>query len=257
MSTLKFNKVGTPDTPASNKALVYVKNDGLYYLDETGTEVKIMLATDVPNVDLGSAILYHPESPYQKTDDLTLANFPTWINQANATISVPSAGGLLMEEPAEAANELHVRYKSMVYSSNYKITFMVKTTAWGQYNRFGITLQYSGSNKLLFFGLMVKDDGPYLAAHKYTDSTTFDGVYLETIMRGIDPPHWYQLHDDGTYWRWKWSSDGINFVECGTTLRNDWWSPNVANRVGFAINGERSADFGIKGWFRSFKEESA
>jgi hypothetical protein len=256
MSNLKLTRVGTPNTPAESKVLLYVKGDGVYYMGDDGVEVRLSTVNDIPSVNHGSAVLNHPESPYQQTTDLTLANFPTWINQVNATITAPAAGGLLMEEPAEAANELHIRYKSMAYSSNYKITFMVNTTAFGNYNRFGITLKYSGDTEILFFGLMVKDDGCYIAAHKYTSATVFDGVYIETIMRGRDLPNWFQLHDDGTYWRWKFSPDGVNFTEVGTTLRNDWFS-SAANQVGLAINGERSADYGIKGWFRSFKEESA
>jgi hypothetical protein len=254
MSTLKFNKIPTPNTPAENKVLLYAKGTSLYYMGEDGVEVRVATGADTP--DVGAAVLAHPSSPYQSTTALTTSTFGTWINQDSASFTEVN-GGLTLAHAKDSANELHIRYKSLSYSSNYRLTFMVIPTTWGQYNRVGIYLMRAAqSDRGVFFGYMHKADSPYFAVQKWTAATTFDGVYYEEYMGPSSvAPYWFRLVDDNTYWRWSISLDGNNFIEVGTTTRNDWFS-GAADRVGLAIGEECSTGFDVVGYYRSYKEES-
>jgi len=247
MSEIILNDIVSAATPAAGKKVIYSKSGGIYFKDDAGVETMFQVGP--------STGYLLPPSPYYSTTALELATFPAWNNPVNATIVKEATGGLYMSEPAEAANELHIREKNLDYSPPYQITFMVIPTAYGNYNRFGITLRYSGDTEAIFFGLMCKDDGPYISAHKYTSVTVFDGVYEETIMRGTDAPHWFQVEDDGTYYYWRFSNDGIHFTEVSHVSNTDWLS-SPADKVGLTINGERGSDFAISGWFLSYLEES-
>jgi len=253
MSKLLFNELGsTPSTPRSGKLAVYAKTDKKVY-KKTSDGVETELGAGIATIDGGEVA--HPLSPYYQAPPAA-STFTTWDNQDSATLTDIASGGFVLKHAQSSNNYITTKVATLSPNNNYKFTFMVIPTTWGQYNRVGIALKYSGENKIVFFGYMQRDDGPFIIVHKYTSSTVFDGVYYEQQMRpAAYAPTWFQLHDDGTYWRWKFSVDGTNFLEIGTTARNDWFS-SAANRYGPAVGYECASGLDILGWYRSWKLES-
>jgi hypothetical protein len=244
-----LNEIATPSTPAAGHTKLYAKTDGgIYKMSNNGVETSL-LAT-IPGT--------WPESPDFISTGLTASKFPTWINQGAATIADVSGDGIVLRQAQDSLNQIRTRYKSLINTNYYKITFQVLPTTWGQYSRVGITLMYSGQadpTRAVFFGYMQRDDSPFIAIQKYTAHTTYDGVYYEYQMRPpVLGPMWFQLEDDGTNWNWRISTDGTNWVALGTTTRNDWFS-GAADRVGLSIVGECAVGLDVIGWFRSWKEE--
>lgn len=195
----------------------------------------------------GGGGLFEPESPYQGTVP-ALTSF-TWDNQDSATAEDADEGGIMMSHGMDAANEVYLLYKSLTYTSRFRVTIAIIPTLFTLYNRCGLALRESSSGKILGCNLMVYNNQLRVCAHKWNTSTNWNSSYVERDVPYC--PRWLQIERTEYFLFWRFSHDGTYFQEFHGIDYNDFLVPD---QVGFFVENENNSR-DVAMWVRSFLEE--
>lgn len=175
-------------------------------------------------------------------DAVTLVNWE-WVNQGSATFSLANGFGYLTSPTTGAANFRII--KRLVPTAPYRLTLgFVPFHHPSGNNQRGVILRESSSGKLVSWVVNWAAGGPIFEALKWNSPTSANSSYTITPnsaahLRG--PLHFLQIHDDNTNRLFKYSVDGVNFFQVGSSTRTDFITPD---EVGFAVNPDSSTGFG-------------
>lgn len=155
----------------------------------------------------------------------------TAINQSTATIA-ERGGGIGIDAPAVGGENWRVLVKSTP-STPYTLTvaWLVTMTASGV--GAGLILRQSSDGKLMIFRYLY---GNAFVISQYSSATSFTGNASSAPSTTLVPPTpfvWLQMGDNGTNRIWRYSCDGIHFVDFYTEARTTYLT---ADQWGFGLN---------------------
>jgi hypothetical protein len=127
----------------------------------------------------------------------------SWVNQGTTTVATDSDGSILLAKPATAANDLTLRVRS--HSSSTTVTARLSGDSIGIHAGWGLALRESSTGKLVIFYL--KPGGTLLTEY-WTSATVFSSGVGSAKGLGSRPHEWFQIEDDGTNLKFRWSSVG-------------------------------------------------
>lgn len=239
-----------PDPPGTGKIELYSRGNKLYLQDSNGGEIEVSGGSG--SGGSGSS-LNNPVSPFENTD-FSMSDFPNTENAGDPHTAVDATqGGIILRSESPAG--MYALYKDLDNETNYRITFMVLPSTWGEYSFAGMCLRNSADGRIMYFGLANWNSGPWIVAYRWSDADTYDGVEIEEEALGMyQCPYWIQLEDDGAYWTLRASYDGVNFFDFGPSLGNTTWFGELPDQVGICI-ASWDTTRGVSGWFRSWLEE--
>jgi hypothetical protein len=203
---------------ASRAGLLYLPNDSLYALRDTGST-------------------YEYWGPLAKlTPPPALANW-TKLNQSSATMA-DSKGAVVITLPAIATG-MRAIYKSAP-STPYTATFGflgIHNDVDGAHIFVGFRESSSGKLAVCKYR---REAAPTIRSSKYTNETTFSADYNSKNFAALSmgPMLWIQVADDGTNRTCAVSIDGINFVQTHTIGRTDFLT---ADQLVFGIDSNGSS----------------
>ncbi|MBN9090214.1 MAG: hypothetical protein J0J01_25160 [Reyranella sp.] len=146
------------------------------------------------------------------TPTASITGLTSWLNQGSAAVSDSTVGVCIDAPTSGTSTNLTGRFKASP-STPYTVTALVAATRYSNtLNGVGIGW-YDGSAKLHLLSYQINNGAPYLAVNKWTNVTTFSATDVTSAMNAFAQPIWLQVSDDGTNAAFRFSQDGLNFVQ--------------------------------------------
>lgn len=256
---LDLSELAAPATPATGKVRVYAGTDHkLHVKDSTGTDTALGAGGGGATISR-TAVGSEPASPATGDVDLysdgaVLARYggttwnttygPVWpltrprladwtaINQSTATIA-EKGGGIGITTAGTAGDDWRLLVKSTP-ATPYTLTVAWLATAALTGNPVaGLVLRESSSGKFVTLRYIYNN---VLVVSDYTNATTFSTNPSGTLSTALLPPApfiWLQVADNGTNRTWRYSCDGLQFLDFYTEARTAFCT---ADQWGFGFN---------------------
>lgn len=199
-----------PSSPASGD--LWFPNDSFYVLRYSGSA-------------------WVPWGPLFPMTDPALAAPTTWVNQGTASVATTN-GGIYLAAPGTAGNNIRARVKTAP-STPYTITMAFLPSRLNQTNyTMGLCFRQSSDGKLCTFGIS-GNTGTGLSGFRMTDATTFSTIEFTAVTSYFGNVVFLQISDNGTNRIYRYSGDGVNFLQVASVARTTFLTPN---QVGFFID---------------------
>lgn len=142
-----------------------------------------------------------------------------WLNQRTATVSDSSVGVCIDAPGTGTTANLLGRFKAAP-TAPYTITTLIAATRYSNtFNGVGIGW-YDGTAKLHLLSYQINNGLPYLIVNKWDSVTTFNAADLTSSVNAFAQPIWLQVADDGTNVFFRFSQDGVTFVQLFTVAKS-------------------------------------
>lgn len=185
---------------------------------------------------------------------LTAASF-TWVNQGSSTAADYEAGGVYMYAPVGSSinvRALVISQPSTPYTVTSALRFGVGADAYNSVtggDSVGLCFRESATGKISTIGYRGNDN---IVSQDFTDATTFGANNVVQSWQ-VNGPLWLQLENDGTNLNFKYSIDGISFLQLHTDLLATFFT-TAPDQVGMFIhNGSNHSQ--SQGCWMSWIEE--
>jgi hypothetical protein len=258
-------QVSKPSTPASGYSAIYAKTDGLYIIDDAGTETgpfgaggggdsvytaayasrpaasndgDLFLPSDGFTVERDTGSAWVPWGPVFPLVAPVSGDF-AWINQGSATLTVEK-GGNRMDEVAAAAHSVHIRKKSAPAAPwTLEVMFMPDFGFSSLTNWACVLFRESSTGKLHAFHLVHSGPNVFtIYSSKWTNPTTFSAHYQSQAIQYpmlYHGPFFVKIEDNNTNRVISFSPDGQNWTAWHSVTRADFLTGG-ADEIGWGIN---------------------
>lgn len=203
------------------------------------TDVDLILrdnGTSWDRIAIGSISPAAPPSSAWTTTTMGAATIAT--NKDARLLTIPSAAG----------DNWRAEYRALASPSTFTATFYIEWAfAPGNYLTAGILLRNSTSGSFISFGLGydTSASGFYLGTIKWTSPTVLSAVgtrvSTSTLVNGM--PSWLRIRDDGTNRFYQYSTNALDWITFGSTVRTDFIT---ADQIGWGGNNSS----GVTGFVR-------
>jgi hypothetical protein len=220
---LDFTEGSAPGTPASGKARLYVKTDGLFYSkDDAGAESGLSGGGGGTVSDWDPFTLLTPPP--------VLSNW-AWVNQGGAT-AVDLDDGIVLTAPSNSGDSFRI-LKKAVPSAPYTIVLgYIATMVSANYYITGFVWRQSSDGKIIAFGLS-RDNATKFRVVKYNSVSSISSEYVGYDVVPATSMVWLKIEDDNTNRKCSFSFDSKNWLEIHSVGRTDFLT---ADEVGFCVN---------------------
>lgn len=189
---------------------------------------------------------FHPmaevsgRKPFQLLDAsgsvLTASSF-TDVNMTNASKTDLGDGSILMKHDTQGATNDIAIIKKSAPSAPWILTVGFIPNLLNGVNKFpscGPVVRENSSGNFYYFQTRIQDEGLYLLATKHSSPSASATSFLTFQNWSFAGVSWYQIEDDNADLIFRFSTDGVNFLEVGREARTTYLS--APDEIGFAIN---------------------
>lgn len=184
------------------------------------------------------------------TDDDFSGTLPSgwaWVNQGSSTYSQQFGKAIVLGD--SSTSTLNCVVRDIPTETTWTATAKISQTSGPvNWNRVGLVLQSSSSNKTTYFGLTQGTSSPWssrvVTISDWTNPTTFSGGEITSIE--LKSARYLRIKKNSSTYDFQYSVDGISWM----TLSSGRSAFDTYDKIGLATSRDASGGAGVFDWFR-------